>query len=246
MAARVVWAWLAAIFSRGLVLLALVLDGIGAGALAFADFGAFTIWWPLLAIIALIIALIASFLAYAEERGRNEHQIIFEIWPSETYAQRKGDEIKQHPVLAIRALGDTKQSHFFSPFRLRIVNHHPQHDIKVVVEELIWEQKRLFRKNRRLGRLPLVSVGGELQSEWEIAVAKADRSDTVKLIFETTCQGTPHRIVPRKSHLVMRPDVLGAASGDVVVCNVRNPKGLSWRFGRHEISIRESIRINNP
>ena len=205
--------------------------------------GAFQIWWPLLVIISLVAILGASFIAFVEEREKNKSSIIFEFSPSEIYGQSKDGAYSQHPIVKVAPINGKLQ--LFSPFRLRIINRHPRHDIKVVINDLIWEHRLLFRRTRELGRLPLVSADRQLQSEIVIAVGKADRSEPIEVLFEQTWDGSANA-VPRISHVVLRPEVLGAPPVEASVCKLENPKGLSWRVGAHEINVRESITAKLP
>lgn len=243
---RYVAAFLAAIFLRWLTLVALLLDGIGMIALAAANLGAFTVWWPLLAIIFLGIVVGASFLAFVEEAKKNEPIISLNVSPSDRYAEKTGDQYNPFPIVKLETVFGRKQLHLLAPFRLRVINHHPQNDTRLVIREVVWERRSLFRKTQELRRIPLVRAGQDSTSEIEMRIERASRSDEIELLFEDAWDGTLYDDVPHVSHLTLRPQVIGSPATEVPLSKIVNPLGLWLRIGRHQIDIRESIRTEKP
>ena len=238
------WEYIKRTVGRGFVLVGGGLDVVGLAIVAArGDSSDIGVAWPIVLLILAGILIVSGFYTFQEERARNETQRTFEFTPSETYSKREGGEYKPWPIVEVTSLIGKPKFHLFAAFRLRIVNHHPQDDIKVVINKLAWEKRfRLFRKPHELSDIPLVSIDGQLQNELELVVPKADRSAEMEMLFETTWDGKINDF-PRITNVVMRPQIIGGAAGDIEVCVLENPKPL-LRVG--PLEIRESIRAKVP
>jgi hypothetical protein len=189
------------------------LTGFALDALAFvilgvANLSQLRIAWPYLLLWLALALVAASFFVFQEERRKNEPWLEIELLRPHRDAS---------PIFNVAG----GVLHWWVPLRIRVVNRDPVRDARIVINSLVWEQKRLFQHTKHWRDIPLVKVDGEDRSEIEVAVPHADRSMELELLFEDSWADRPEA-VPGRSRVMLRPQAIGSPNVEVEITTLRN------------------------
>ena len=185
--------FLTAVIKRFHVLVALTLDLLAAAALAFANFSAFRVWWPLLVVVALLLLLFASFQAFQEVRRRIAPSIDVRVTLQEFGA----------PMIIIYGDGTLQ---FYAPLRFRFRNNG---DVaRIAGLRLLWERQPMLGRPKAVHVVPLRRDDESRPFSLEMGKAAIIEED---FHFESRRppDGKGTRGLPRKSRLVLDVDVVG-------------------------------------
>jgi hypothetical protein len=194
-----------------IVLIGFALDVLAIVILVVADASRLRVAWPYLLLGLAGTVVIATFLLFQEERRKNEPRLEIQTLHPRRDAKPIFANYEKSGLL-----------HWWVPLRIRVLNHDPIGDARIIITKLTWEQMRLFRTPRHLRDIPLVYVESVPRSEIEIPVPHAARSPEFELLFEDSWSARPETI-PRQSSLLLRPETVGSPDVELEITKLDNP-----------------------
>jgi hypothetical protein len=192
-------------------LIGFLLDVLTLVVLLIADASQLGLAWPYLLLGLAAAVVIAAFFVFQEERHKNEPRLEIQTVRPHRDADSIFANYEERGLL-----------HWWVPLRIRVLNHDPTGDARIIITKLTWEQMRLFRTARHLRDIPLVDVDGESRSEIEIPISHAARSPEFELLFEDSWSARPETI-PRRSCLLLRPETMGSPDVELEITKLDNP-----------------------
>ena len=180
-----------------LIIVALALDIIGGAALAIADLATFTLWWPLLAVVAFALLFVGSFAAFAQERAKNEPSLRLRLSRPLGYVMHfyiyPGWEIVQHIV----------RVHW------RFLNHGDE--LRINRMWVMWRARISMKVwERRIPCRKVTTQSAHLNADQlDIVLPRASQSEELWVDFEESLRPSANEYLPLRSSYFLHVDVIG-------------------------------------